>query len=135
MSLNEFMKKSLVLKPQNFEKKLKIALLSSFTVKGLLETISVKCSDLNIGCTTFEGGYNQYSQDILDSDSNYHKFNADLKLSKEASEKCKSELKKLKEEYAVMIQNSYKSKSKQNRLMFIFSSENLLQAYKRLDYI
>ena len=78
MSLNEFMKKALVLKPQSFEKKLKVALLSSFTVKGLLETISVKCSDLNIGCTTFEGGYNQYSQDILDSDSNYHKFNADL---------------------------------------------------------
>ena len=50
-------------------------------------------------------------------------------------DKYRSELKKLKEEYAVMIQNSYKSKSKQNRLMFIFSSENLLQAYKRLDYI
>lgn len=50
-------------------------------------------------------------------------------------DKYRSELKKLKEEYAVMIQNSYRSKSKQNRLMFIFSSENLLQAYKRLDYI
>jgi len=50
-------------------------------------------------------------------------------------DKYRIELKKLKEEYALMIQNSYKSKSMQNRLMFVFSSENLLQAYKRLDYL
>jgi len=50
-------------------------------------------------------------------------------------DKYRIELKKLKEEYAFMIQNSYKSKSMQNRLMFVFSSENLLQAYKRLDYL
>jgi Cu/Ag efflux pump CusA len=50
-------------------------------------------------------------------------------------DKYRLELKKLKEEYALMIQNSYKSKSMQNRLMFVFSSENLLQAYKRLDYL
>ena len=50
-------------------------------------------------------------------------------------DKYRLELKKLKEEYALMIQNSYKSKSMQNRLMFVFSSENLLKAYKRLDYL
>ena len=72
------MKKSSVLEPQNYEKQIKVALLSSFTLKGLLETISVKCSNLNIGCNKFEGGYNQYSQEILDLDSNYHKFKADL---------------------------------------------------------
>ena len=38
-------------------------------------------------------------------------------------DKYRLELKKLKEEYALMIQNSYKSKSMQNRLMFVFSSE------------
>jgi len=42
-------------------------------------------------------------------------------------DKYRLELKKLKEEYALMIQNSYKSKSMQNRLMFVFSSENLLK--------
>jgi len=50
-------------------------------------------------------------------------------------DKYRSELKELKKEYALMVQNSYKSKSMQNRLMFIFSSENLLQAYKRVNYL
>ncbi len=47
----------------------------------------------------------------------------------------RNELEKLKEEYAKMIQKSYASKSLQNRLMFLFSSENFLQAYKRLQYL
>ena len=34
-----------------------------------------------------------------------------------------------------MIRKSYESKSLQNRLMFLFSSENFLQAYKRLRYL
>lgn len=45
------------------------------------------------------------------------------------------ELKVLKLEYANMIQKSYASKSFQNRLMFLFSSENFLQAYKRFQYL
>ena len=50
-------------------------------------------------------------------------------------DKYRSELKKIKNKYALMIKKSYKSKSMQNRLMFIFSSENFRQAYKRLDYL
>ena len=45
------------------------------------------------------------------------------------------ELKDLKLEYANMIQKSYASKSLQNRLMFLFSSENFLQVYKRFQYL
>ncbi|MDY7394607.1 peptidoglycan DD-metalloendopeptidase family protein [Aureibaculum sp. 2210JD6-5] len=41
----------------------------------------------------------------------------------------------LKEEYANMVVSSYKSKSKQSRLMFLLSSESFAQAYKRLQYI
>ena len=47
----------------------------------------------------------------------------------------RKELEALKEDYAKMIQNSYTSKSLQNRLMFLFSSENFLQAYKRIQYL
>jgi septal ring factor EnvC (AmiA/AmiB activator) len=47
----------------------------------------------------------------------------------------RKELEVLKEDYAKMIQNSYASKSLQNRLMFLFSSENFLQAYKRIQYL
>src|SRR6056297_1118129 len=34
-----------------------------------------------------------------------------------------------------MIEKSYKSKSSQSRIMFLLSSENFLQAYKRLQYM
>ncbi len=47
----------------------------------------------------------------------------------------RKELQILKEDYARMIQHSYASKSLQNRLMFLFSSESFLQAYKRLQYL
>lgn len=47
----------------------------------------------------------------------------------------RDELKELKEDYAAMISKSYKSKSQQSRVMFLFSSENFLQAYKRLQYM
>ena len=47
----------------------------------------------------------------------------------------RKELESLKAEYAKMIQKSYASKSLQNRLMFLFSSENFLQAYKRIQYL
>jgi len=45
-----------------------------------------------------------------------------------------SKQEKVKEDYALMILNSYKHKSKLNRIMFVFSSINFTQAYKRLQY-
>jgi septal ring factor EnvC (AmiA/AmiB activator) len=50
-------------------------------------------------------------------------------------EALREELKTLKEDYAEMIRASYISKSSQNRLMFLFSSESVLQAYKRVQYL
>ncbi|MDR5591409.1 murein hydrolase activator EnvC family protein [Christiangramia sp. SM2212] len=47
----------------------------------------------------------------------------------------RKELEKLKEDYARMIEKSYKSKSQQSRVMFLLSSQNFLQAYKRLQYM
>ena len=49
--------------------------------------------------------------------------------------KLNRELTKLKEDYAEMIRKSYKSRSEQSRAMFVLSSENFLQAYKRLQYM
>ena len=49
--------------------------------------------------------------------------------------KLKGELQEVKEEYARMIQKSYQNKSKQNRLMFLLSSESFYQAFKRLQYM
>jgi len=47
----------------------------------------------------------------------------------------RKELTALKKDYAEMIRKSYKSKSSQNRLMFLFSSESFLQVYKRIQYM
>lgn len=47
----------------------------------------------------------------------------------------RDELKQLKENYAAMIVKSYKSKNQQSRIMFLLSSNDFKQAYKRLQYI
>ena len=49
--------------------------------------------------------------------------------------KLKTNLASLKEDYAEMIYKSYKSKSQQSRLMFLLSSQNFYQAYKRMEYM
>ncbi len=45
------------------------------------------------------------------------------------------ELEILKKSYANMVVQTYKSRSKQSKLMFLFSSDNFLQAYKRYNYM
>ncbi|WP_233450957.1 murein hydrolase activator EnvC family protein [Hanstruepera ponticola] len=47
----------------------------------------------------------------------------------------RDELATLKENYAKMIVTSYKSKSEQSRVMFLLSSTNFKQAYKRIQYL
>jgi len=49
--------------------------------------------------------------------------------------KLREDLEALKEEYATMIQKSYQNRSQQSRLMFLLSSENFFQAFKRLQYM
>lgn len=45
------------------------------------------------------------------------------------------DLEQLKKDYTAMILKSYKSRSEQSRAMFLLSSENFLQAYKRAQYM
>lgn len=49
--------------------------------------------------------------------------------------KLSNELKVLKDDYAAMIYKSYKSKSQNSRIMFLLSSQNFHQAYKRVQYM
>src|SRR6478609_9698753 len=46
-----------------------------------------------------------------------------------------TELEDLKADYSEMIVKSYRSRSEQSRAMFLLSSENFLQAYKRAQYM
>ena len=47
----------------------------------------------------------------------------------------RTQLQELKDDYAAMVVKSYKSKSEQSKVMFLLSSDNFQQAYKRLQYI
>ncbi len=49
--------------------------------------------------------------------------------------KLREDLEILKEEYATMIRKSYQNRSQQSRLMFLLSSQNFYQAFKRLQYL
>lgn len=49
--------------------------------------------------------------------------------------KLREDLETLKGDYANMIQKSYQNQSKQSRLMFLLSSANFFQAFKRFQYM
>ena len=59
----------------------------------------------------------------------------DMYINQVKINKLKKELEVLKEDYARMIVKSYKSRSEESRAMFLLSSENFLQAYKRAQYM
>lgn len=59
----------------------------------------------------------------------------DIYLNQLAINKLNRELKVLKEDYAKTLLSAYKSRSQQSRIMFILSSENFLEAYKRVQYM
>jgi len=61
--LSHYMNASKSLDFSKYDKKIRIAILGSFTLKGLDETLEVKCSEINVGCDTYASGYNQYNQE------------------------------------------------------------------------
>ena len=77
-TLSDFINESSQLIHKNFKKKIRIALLSSYTINGLKEIIHVKCAEHGISASIYEGPYNQYSQEILNVNSNFYKFKPDM---------------------------------------------------------
>ena len=77
-TLSEYIRLSKNLDSLKLAKKLKIGILSSFTLNGLHETLSVKCSEYGIRCQTYVGDYNQYNQEILNSKSQLYNFSPDI---------------------------------------------------------
>lgn len=62
--------------PQN--SKIRIAILASFNVSGVRETLLVKCLRSGFYPEIYVGGYNQYHQEILDPNSGLYQFKPDL---------------------------------------------------------
>lgn len=63
------------------------------------------------------------------------KLSNEIAINQKEIDRLTTSLEQLKKEYAQMIVQSYKTKTKQSRLMFLLSSKNFDQAYKRLQYI
>ncbi|MBI3034744.1 HAD-IIIC family phosphatase [Candidatus Woesearchaeota archaeon] len=63
--------------PKN-AKTIKIAVLSSFTTKGIKEILFIKCCEIGCLPELHIGEYNQYSQEILDKNSSLYKFKPNL---------------------------------------------------------
>lgn len=62
-------------------------------------------------------------------------LNNDIYINQVNINRLKKELALLKEDYAEMILKSYKARSERSRVMFLLSSQNFLQAYKRAQYM
>jgi septal ring factor EnvC (AmiA/AmiB activator) len=62
-------------------------------------------------------------------------LNNDIYINQVKINQLNKDLEQLRKDYAAMILKSYKSRSDQSRAMFLLSSENFLQAYKRAQYM
>lgn len=62
-------------------------------------------------------------------------LNNDIYINQLKINQLNKDLEQLRKDYAAMILKSYKSRSEQSRAMFLLSSENFLQAYKRAQYM
>ena len=75
-------------------------------------------------------------ENLIETNENQTKVLAkNMTLNQSQINKLNKELDTLKADYAKMIVKSYKSRSQQSRAMFILSSQNFLQAYKRAQYM
>ncbi|NHM07883.1 peptidoglycan DD-metalloendopeptidase family protein [Flavobacterium sp. CYK-4] len=78
----------------------------------------------------------QLKQKLINTTEKQTKLlNNDMYINQININRLKKELVTLKEDYAEMILKSYKSRSEQSRAMFLLSSQNFLQAYKRAQYM
>ena len=76
--LSYFISKAKSVKDITFSKKVRVAILSCFTIYGLEESLKVKCAERKLGCMTYSSPYNQYNQDILSSASPLYEFSPNL---------------------------------------------------------
>lgn len=69
------------------------------------------------------------------TESQVKKITHEISINEEEINRVNQELSVLKKEYGDMIFRSYKSRSEHSRVMFLLSSENFTQAYKRTQYM
>lgn len=92
------------------------------------ETVLIQLIDINKKITVHEKIINTIQKERKVFTSEIAKNQTQLKS-------IEKQLTVLRKDYAKTVVNSYKSKSKNSRLLFLLSSTDFLQAYKRLEYM
>ncbi|WP_241780955.1 murein hydrolase activator EnvC family protein [Cochleicola gelatinilyticus] len=99
-----------------------------FKTRGEKKSVLTQVEDLNQKITARENLIK-----VTNQQANF--LTREINSNLQKLDQLREELQELKEDYAAMINKSYKSKSQQSRVMFLLSSEDFLQAYKRLQYM
>jgi len=120
--------KQLEAKRQQYKKELRQLNALLFQGKQEQKSVLVNVENLNYKVTV-----RQNLISITNQQANL--LTKEINANQKQISKHRDKLKLLKEEYAAMIVKSYKSKSEQSKVMFLLSSSNFQQAYKRLQYI
>lgn len=68
-------------------------------------------------------------------ESDVHILTSEIASLQKQLNKLQRDLKDKKQKYEISVQYMYRNKSVQEKLMFIFSAENLSQTYRRMRYV
>ena len=68
-------------------------------------------------------------------ESDVHTLTSEIASLQKQLNKLQRDLKDKKQKYEISVQYMYRNKSVQEKLMFIFSAENLSQTYRRMRYV
>ena len=99
-----------------------------FKSKAEEKSLLVELNDLNKRISVRD-------QLIRTIDKEINELNGEISSNEKQIAQLEKHLNLLKDEYADMVVQSYKSRTKQSRLMFLFSSESFMQAFKRFEYM
>ncbi len=99
-----------------------------FKGKSQQKTILLELEDLS-----YKASVRQNLINITNQQANL--LTREINTNQKKITQLRDKLSLLKDEYAAMVVKSYKGKGKQSKVMFLLSSTNFQQAYKRLRYI
>ncbi len=121
-------KKQLQKKREQLQKEIKEINTLLFKSKQQEEALLSELGDLNKRIAV-------RSRLIRTIDQEEKELSEEINSNQKVIDSLEASLTRLRKEYADMIVQSYKSKSKQSTLMFLLSSKSFSQAYKRMQYM
>jgi septal ring factor EnvC (AmiA/AmiB activator) len=104
-------------------------------INALLSNTKRKEKNLLVELKDLDGKINTREELIAVITNESKELGNEIYLNQLTINKNKRNLEALKKDYGEMIFKSYKSKSQNSRIMFLLSSDNFFQAYKRFQYM